>query len=252
VLIGLFGFEAGLVLNDIIDWNIDKKDVEFDKLTKYWRVFGTRPIPKGLVSQQKAILLFFVFVAITTILIFSLSFPQSLYVFSIMIFCYCLEVFYQIKKRNQSFPVSQLIGRIDFTLFPIAGYLSLGSPDINVLLFAFFFYPLALAHLGVNDISDVANDQVKKLKTITVLYGLKGTSYWILFFSVFHVGAAILFVSFLGTVAISGFVLGFLLLSIGNYIILRGKNADSGMRALPLFHLTMLIYAISIILEYFI
>jgi len=33
------------------------------------------------------------------------------------------------------------------------------------ILFALFFYPLALAHLGVNDISDVANDQVKKMKT---------------------------------------------------------------------------------------
>ena len=41
VLIGFLGFEAGLVLNDIVDRDIDKKDVEFDKMTKYWRVFGT-------------------------------------------------------------------------------------------------------------------------------------------------------------------------------------------------------------------
>lgn len=251
-LIGLLGFEAGLVLNDIVDWEIDRKDVEFDKATKYWRVFGTRPIPNGLISQQKAILLFIMLVAITTILILTLSFPQSLYVFSIMISCYCLEVFYQMKKKNQNFPISQLIGRIDFTLFPIAGYLSLGTPDINILLLAFYFYPLALAHLGVNDIIDFANDKVKKLKTITVLYGFKGTSYWIFFFSVFHFGATIIFLNLFGTVAIAGFTLGFLFLSVGNYIIIKGKNADSGMRALPLFHLTMLIYAFSIILNYFI
>jgi 4-hydroxybenzoate polyprenyltransferase len=252
VLIGFLGFEAGLVLNDIVDGDIDKKDVEFDKLTTYWRVFGKRPISQGLITRQKAVFLFALLVTITTILIFTLPFPQALYVFGIMIVCYCLEVFYQVKKRKQNFPFAQLIGRIDFTLFPLAGYLCLGSPGINVLLFAFFFYPLALAHLGVNDISDVANDRVKEMNTIPVMYGMKGTTYWILLFSILHFGAAVIFLNVLGTLAIAGFTVGFLLISIGNYIILKGKTADSGMKALPLFHLAMLIYAITIILEYLI
>jgi 4-hydroxybenzoate polyprenyltransferase len=249
-LIGFLGFEAGLVLNDIVDGNVDKKDVEFDKLTKYWRVFGKRPIPQGSITRQKALSLFVLLVAVTTLLIFTLSFPQSLYVFGIMVTCYCLEVFYQVKKRHQTFPVAQLIGRIDFTLFPVAGYLCLGSPSISVLLFAFFFYPLALAHLGVNDISDVANDRAKEMNTIPVMYGMKGTAYWILLFSVIHFAAILVFLNVLGTLAIAGFTVGFLLISVGNYIILRGKSADSGMKALPLFHLAMLIYAITIILEY--
>lgn len=252
VLIGFFGFEAGLVLNDIVDVEIDKKDVEFDKLTKYWRVFGKRPISQGLIPRPKAFLLFILLVVITTTLIFTLSFPQSLYVFSIMVLCYCLEVFYQIKKRKQKLPFAQLIGRIDFTLFPVAGYLCLGTPGINTLLFAFFFYPLALAHLGVNDISDFANDQVKGMKTISVLYGMKGTVYWILLFSILHFGTAIVFLSVLGRLAIAGFMIAFLLISIGNYIILRGRNSESGIKALPFFHLAMLIYAIAIILDYFI
>jgi len=250
VLIGFLGFEAGLVLNDILDKDIDKKDVEFDKLTKYWRIFGTKPIPQGLVSQQKASMLFALLAAVTAFLIFTLPFPQSIYVFSIMVTCYCLEAFYQIKKRKQNFPVAQLIGRIDFTLFPLAGYLCLGGPSINILFFAFFFYPLALAHLGVNDISDVANDQVKEMNTIPILYGLKGTAYWILLFSIIHFAAAIIFLNVLGTLAIAGFAIGILLISAGNFVILRGKNAISGMRALPFFHLAMLIYAITIILEY--
>jgi 4-hydroxybenzoate polyprenyltransferase len=249
-LIGFLGFEAGLVLNDIVDGDLDKRDVEFDKLTKYWRVFGKRPISQGLIARQSAILLFGLLVAVTSILIFTLPFPQALYVFGIMVVCYCLEVFYQIKKRSQNFPVAQLIGRIDFTLFPLAGYLCLGSPSVNILLFGFFFYPLALAHLGVNDISDVANDQVKEVKTIPLLYGLKGTAYWILFFSVIHLVATIIFLNVLGTIAIAGFAVGFSLIAIGNLIILKGKNADSGMKALPMFHVAMLIYAITIILEY--
>jgi 4-hydroxybenzoate polyprenyltransferase len=251
-LIGFLGFEAGLVLNDIVDGDIDKKEVEFDKLTKYWRVFGKRPISQGLITRQKAVLLFGLLVAVTTVLIFTLPFPQALYVFGIMIMCYCLEVFYQFKKRNQNFPFAQLIGRIDFTLFPLAGYLCLGSPSVNVLLFAFFFYPLALAHLGVNDISDVANDQVKEMKTIPLLYGMKGTAYWILFFSVIHFAATVIFLNLLGTLAIAGFAVGLLLISVGNYLILKGKSTDSGMKALPLFHVAMLIYAITIILEYLI
>jgi 4-hydroxybenzoate polyprenyltransferase len=35
VLISFIGFEAGFVLNDIVDRELDKKDVEFDKLTRY-------------------------------------------------------------------------------------------------------------------------------------------------------------------------------------------------------------------------
>jgi 4-hydroxybenzoate polyprenyltransferase len=249
-LIGFLGFEAGFVLNDIVDGDIDKKEVEFDKLTKYWRVFGKRPISQGLIPRQNALFFFAALVTVTSILIFTLPFPQALYVFGIMIICYCLEVFYQIKKRNQNFPFAQLIGRIDFTLFPLAGYLCLGAPSINVLLFGFFFYPLAQAHLGVNDLSDVANDQVKEMKTIPLLYGLKGTVYWILLFSIIHFVATIIFLNVLGTIAIAGFAVGFSLIAFGNIIILKGKNPDSGMKALPLFHVAMLIYAIIIILEY--
>ena len=249
-LIGFLGFEAGLVLNDIVDSDIDKKEVEFDKLTKYWRVFGNRPISQGLIPRQNALLFFAALVAATSALIFTLPLPQAFYVFSIMLICYSLEVFYQIKKRNQKFPFAQLIGRIDFTLFPLAGYLCLGAPSLNVLLFGFFFYPLAQAHLGVNDLSDVANDQVKDMKTIPLLYGLKGTVYWILLFSILHLVAAIFFLSVLGTIAIAGFALGFTLIAAGNIIILKGKNAAAGMKALPMFHVAMLIYAITIILGY--
>jgi len=248
--IGFLGFEAGLVLNDIVDRDIDRKDVEFDKLTKYWRPFGKRPLSQGLISQQRAFLLFALLVASTTILILTLPFPQSLFVLSIMIVCYCLEYFYQIKKRNESLPVAQLTGRIDFTLFPVAGYLCLGTPDINALLFAFFFYPLAMAHLGVNDIADVTNDRARGLNTIPTMYGMKGTTYWILFFTIIHFVAAAIFLQVLGTVALAGFAVGFVLLSIGNLLILRGKSAEAGMKALPLFHVTMLIYAVSIILNY--
>jgi 4-hydroxybenzoate polyprenyltransferase len=252
LLIGLLGFEAGFVLNDIIDRDLDKRDIEFDTMTKYWRVFGKKPLSQGLISLGKALKLFIILVILTTILILTLSFPQSIYVMVIMIYCYSMEYFYQVKKRNQTFPISQLVGRTDFTLFPIAGYLCVGNPDINVLLFALFFYPLALAHLGINDIIDVENDRVKELNTIPVLYGMKGTTYWILFFSIIHFGTAILFLNVLGNISLAGFTGGFLLLSVANYIILKGKSVQSGMKALPLFHVAMLIYAISNILDYLI
>ena len=195
-------------------------------------------------------MVFALLVAGTTVFIFTLPFPHSIYIFSIMVTCYCLEYFYQIIKRRQRFPFAQLIGRIDFTLFPVAGYLSVGGFDINAVLFALFFYPLALAHLGVNDISDVANDRVKDMKTIPVMYGMRGTSYWILAFTILHIATAAVFLTVLGTVAIAGFAVGFALLSVGNYLVLKGKSAAAGMKALPLFHVTMLIYAVSIILSY--
>lgn len=252
VLIGFFGFEAGLVLNDIVDADVDRKDVEFDKLTKYWRPFGRKPISKGLVSRREALLVFGLLVASTTVLIFTLPFPQSLYVLSIMTVCYCLEVFYQFTKRKENYPFAQLIGRIDFTLFPVAGYLAVGSPDVNALLFALFFYPLAMAHLGVNDIIDVANDRARGLNTIPTLYAMTGTSYWILLFSAIHFVTAAVFLTVLGTVALAGFAVSLSLIAIGNYMVLKAKSASSGIKALPLFHVAMLIYAISIILNYFI
>lgn len=252
IFIGFLGFEAGLILNDIVDRDIDKKEIENDKLTKYWRIFGKRPIPQDLISYNKAFTLFIMLVSFTTILIFTLPFPHSIYLVSIMIVCYSLEYFYQIKKRKQNFPFAQLIGRIDFTLFPVAGYLSVSLFEMNALLFALFFYPLAIAHLGVNDIADVVNDCAKEMKTVPVLYGIKGAAYWVLIFTLIHFVTATIFLNVLGTVALIGFSLGFILLTLANYIILKGKSAASGMKALPLFHVTMLIYAISIILEYFI
>jgi len=52
-LIAFFGFEAGLVLNDYFDRDFDKKDIESSRLTKYWRIFGTRPIPLGLIAPAR-------------------------------------------------------------------------------------------------------------------------------------------------------------------------------------------------------
>jgi len=252
ILIGFLGFEAGLILNDIVDSNIDKKETQTDKLTKYWRVFGRRPISEGLISRKNAIALFILLVVATAAIILTLPSENALYVSTIMVICYCLEVFYQIKKRNQNQPIAQLIGRIDFTLFPIAGYLCFGQPDINVLLFALFFYPLAQAHLGLNDLIDIKNDKAKQMKTIPILYGMKKTTYWILIFTIIHFITTTIFLITLKTVTILGFSIGFTLLTIANYRIQKEKTADTGMKTLPLFHITLLIYSLSIILQYFI
>ena len=85
VFIGLFGFEAGMVLNDIVDHNIDKKDTE-DTLTNYWRPFKERPIPSGKVSLKEAILVFLVLVVITVILILFVPFPNFIYIYIIMVY----------------------------------------------------------------------------------------------------------------------------------------------------------------------
>jgi 4-hydroxybenzoate polyprenyltransferase len=252
VLIGFFGFDAGLILNDIMDANIDKKDLPSDnKLTKYWRPFGERPVPQGLISRRQATALFVFFVAISTMLIFTLPFPQAFYVFSIMIICYCLEVFYQIKKRKQKVPLAQVIGRVDFALFLVAGYLSIGNPDWTALMLFLFFYPLALAHLGVNDLVDVENDKARGMNTIPTLYGMKATTYWILGFSVFHFVMAGIFLFVLGSfLALVGFMVSIVLLTLGNVMIIKKKSAEAGLKALPLFHVSMLIYAITIITNY--
>jgi 4-hydroxybenzoate polyprenyltransferase len=252
VLIAYFGFEAGLILNDIVDANLDKKELPTDnKLTKYWRPFGRRPLSEGLIPRRSAAVLFAVFVAITSVVIFTLPYPHSIYVFVLMFICYCLEVFYQIKKQNEKAPYAQIIGRVDFALFLVAGYLCVGSPDRYALTLFLFFYPLALAHLGVNDLVDVTNDQAKGMKTPATLYGMKATAYWIVAFTVFHYVTAAVFLYLLGSlVALGGFAVSFGFLAVANATILKAKSSQHALKALPLFHLSMLIYAISIITNY--
>jgi 4-hydroxybenzoate polyprenyltransferase len=251
-LIGFFGFEAGLVLNDYIDRDYDKKDIEPDKLTKYWRIFGTRPIPAGIISPNHALALFIGLAAITTGLIATLPYPHSLLVILIMAYSYSIEIFYQMEKRQpQKFPFAQIIGRTDFALFPVAGYLCLGNPDLNAFLYFVFFYPFAMAHLGANDLIDLANDRVRGMSTIPRVYDIPRTTYWIAGFTIIHGMMAFLFMTRLGWIARCGIVAGLCLIVIANVAILKNKTPDATLRMLPLFHVAMILYACGIGAEAF-
>ena len=249
-LIGFFGFEAGLILNDYIDREYDKKDIESDKLTKYWRIYRTRPIAAGLISPNQALGLFLGFAAITTALVATLPYPHSLIVLLIMVYCYTIEIFYQIEKRQpQQFPFAQLIGRTDFALFPVAGYLCLGNPDLNAFLYFVFFYPFALAHLGVNDLVDVTNDRARGMSTIPILYDIPRTTCWIAGFTIIHAMMAFLFMTRLGWIGRAGLVTGLLLLMAANGVIVKNRTPEAGLKVLPLFHVTMILYAGAIALD---
>ncbi|MFA4838914.1 MAG: UbiA family prenyltransferase [Candidatus Neomarinimicrobiota bacterium] len=248
-LIGLFGFEAGMILNDVIDHKIDERDVEFDKLTKYWRPFGQRPIPAGLISFKTAVFIDALFFLTTFILIMALPRPNRWYVLAMMPVCYSLESFYNLKKRRERLPLAQLIGRIDFALFPVVGYLTVGVWDIRATLFFLFFYPLALAHLGVNDLVDIVNDRERKVNTVTTMYGIDGTIKWIGVATAVHLIMAIVFASSLGAIVRYGFLIGFALISIANGLIITEKTPASALKALPLVHAAMLVYIVSIILD---
>ena len=245
-LIGFFGFEAGLVLNDYIDREYDRKDIETDKLTKYWRVFGTRPLSAGLVSPRSAVVLFLILAAVTACLILTLPAPHSVYVLILMVYCFAIEIFYQEEKREQKFPYAQLIGRTDFALFPVAGYLCIGSPDLNALLYFSFFYPFALAHLGANDLIDVVNDRARGMNTIPTLFSMNGTAYWIAGFTAVHVVTAIIFMTRLGWIARIGICAGLILLLYANAMILKDRSPDTALKVLPCFHVAMVLYALGI------
>lgn len=249
LIIGLLGFEGGLVLNDYIDREYDRRDTEFGKLTKYWRVFGTRPIPAGLISPKNALLFFLILAFSAFILIATLPYPHSLYVALIMFYCYAVEAFYQVKKRHQSFPIAQLVGRTDFALFPVAGYLCAGFPDLTALLYFLFFYPFAMAHLGVNDLADVTNDRARGLQTIPLLYGSSGTVRWIVVFFLIHVLCACLFMVQLGVISRIGIILGLCLLVFASVSLIRDPTERKALAVLPLFHLSMIFYAGSLVLD---
>ncbi|MBU7016010.1 MAG: UbiA family prenyltransferase [Theionarchaea archaeon] len=247
VLIAFFGFEAGFVLNDYVDREVDRKDVD-DKFTRYWRPFNKRPLPSGFISSKRALALFFVLVAISAILVSTLPYPHNIYVIVVGVYCYTLEYFYQIKKGNQTFPWAQLLGRTDFSLFPVAGYLCFGHPDNVALLYFLFFYPFALAHLGVNDMADIKNDEAKNLKTIPVLYGMKGAAFWVVFFVGLHYVTSLVFLRELHSILLAGFLAGFILLGVATYKIVKDNSPDTALGVLPLFHVSLLIYAVSLVI----
>jgi len=245
----MLAFRNGGFFSDIVDHNIDKKDTE-DTLTNYWRPFKERPIPSGKVSLKEAILVFVVLVAITAILILFVPLPNMIYIYIIMVYAYSMEVFYQMVKRKQKFPIAQILGRTDLLLFPIAGYLLIGQFNITIVYYLLFMYPWALAHLGANDLVDIENDQAKELKTIAGLYGVKGNKIWVHSFSAVHLITSVLFVIFdLGTPAIFGFAISWILIILANILIIRGKEAKDWVKPLPMFHASLLIYILSLIID---
>ena len=245
-LIGLFGFEAGLVLNDYVDREYDRRDID-NSLTRYWRPFRARPIPEGKISPRTAFALFIALAGAAATLAATLPIPHNLYVLGIMGYSYLAEYFYQTKKRRQALPIAQVIGRTDFALFPVAGYLVIGSPDLTALLIFLFFYPWALAHLAANDIADVANDRARGMATIPVLYGMRGAAAWVAGCAAAHAVTAAAFGLALGPVALTGFLAGLALLAGAACLILRGKSPAAAMQALPLIHATLIVYAVAII-----
>ena len=249
--IALLGFEAGFVLNDLVDGEVDALDVE-DSLTRYWRPFGTRPIPDGSVPRGGAAALFLGLVAAASALIFTMPYPNSTYVFAIMVYSYVVEVFYQLRKRSQGWPLAQLLGRTDFSLFPVAGYLCNGRPDAVALIYFLFFYPFAQAHLGANDIVDMVNDDARGLATVPHLYGVRGAKRWIHGFSLLHAAAAVLFTGVHGWVAVAGLGVGLLLLLAANTRIHRGETQGEWLKALPFFHAAMLVYVASMIADFYV
>jgi len=245
-LIGFFGFEAGMVLNDYVDREYDKLDVDRSRLTKYWRLFGTRPIPDGLISARVAAGLVISLAILTAGLILTLPLPHAIYVLLLMLLCYSLEIYYQEEKRVQKFPDAQVIGRIDFALFPVAGYLCAGNPDQTALLFFFFFYPFALAHLGANDLIDVVNDRARGMKSVPVLFSTETTAWWIAGFTALHIVTACLFMIILGWVARAGILAGLFLILYANAVILNRRTPDAALKVLPCFHLAMVLYSVGI------
>ena len=111
-------------------------------------------------------------------------------------------------------------------------------------------YSWALAHLGANDIVDIENDQAKELKTIAGLYGVKGNKIWVHSWSVVHLITSVIFAFFgLGVAAKYGFAVSWILIILANILIIRGKKAKDWLKALPLFHASLLVYILSIIID---
>ena len=104
----------------------------------------------------------------------------------------------------------------------------------------------------MNDIIDYRNDVARDLKTIPVIYGVKNTKYWITCFAVLHLIVTNQFFKHIGGIMGYSFVAGSALLFAVNLLVWRGETPGDWLKALPLFHITLLLYMVSMIANYFI
>lgn len=248
-LIGLLGGTGGIVLNDIIDRDLDRLDIEHDRLTRYWRPFGNRPIPQGLISPAGALAVLLVCAGAALGLIALLPFPNSAYVAGALVYCYAMESFYQLTKRNQRFPFAQVLGRTDFALFPAAGFMAVAGIAPPAFAYMLFFYPLTLVHLAVNDLADIRNDEARGMRSVPVLYGIGGTVRWIAGFSAVHLLLAPIFAGHLQTGARYALAAPFVVLAAANWLIMRRRTPQRALRVLPLIHATIALEAIVVIVD---
>jgi 4-hydroxybenzoate polyprenyltransferase len=93
------------------------------------------------------------------------------------------------------------------------------------------------------------NDRARGIKSIPVLYGVQGTLKWILGFTLIHYFTAFIFLKQLGNIALYGFLTGFLVLGFANYKLIRERNQKAGLNALFLYHISLVIYSVSIIID---
>lgn len=148
----------------------------------------------------------------TTYFTLLLPYPHNAYILAIMGYAYAAEYFYQTKKHTQSYPIAQLMERTDLSLFPVAGYLAIGGPDVVAACLFIFMHTWSQVHLAINDLADAENDIKKRMHTIPVLYGIDGTIRWIVAFGALHaVGLAPLMTQ-IPSIITAGSIAAFLLL----------------------------------------
>ncbi len=105
----------------------------------------------------------------------------------------------------------------------------------------------------MNDLVDVENDKSRGLKTVTVLYGEKGSANWVLAFTILHAMAALPFIAGMvgfSSVAAAGLVAELVLLMGANSLIRWRTTSTTALIALPVFHLAISLWAISVIVQY--
>jgi 4-hydroxybenzoate polyprenyltransferase len=85
------------------------------------------------------------------------------------------------------------------------------------------------------------------MRTVPVLLGLRLNIAWIAIFSVIHAGTAFDLLMHLRPIALAGCGAGLLLLLLANLRIVKGQTPEAALRVLPLFHASLLVYAVSLI-----
>jgi geranylgeranylglycerol-phosphate geranylgeranyltransferase len=169
----LFGFGTGFMLTAAAMIINDYYDKEIDSINE-----PNRPIPKGLISTNEALSLFFV----STIIGFIFAFSTSILCFMVAILSWVIVIVYVTFGKKTGLPGNFLVSICVAIPFIYGSILILGEIVSSTIIFSFMAFFSNTGREITKGIVDMEGDKSEGVKTIAAIFSPKIAAFIAVFF----------------------------------------------------------------------